>query len=259
VSADHDGEVQYGGERFIRASHTLRQLRTRASLATRVKVVTSDPRGALELAHVLWRLPRIRVRTTDSAAGRALRSYLGQRHRGIPWNRIAHGVLPLPPTPEEYLSGRSRQALRTNLRRAEQLGISCRRVSSAEKREQVERWLAARFPSDDPDATPDRWIGGPPGEAEWWIASDDGDTPLAIAAVSFDSDWVLLHTMVSRSHPARWLLHTELVREAIGRGARYVCVDADNALQLDPGVQYFQRLLGYQVINLRLSHEGRPR
>jgi hypothetical protein len=63
----------------------------------------------------------------------------------------------------------------------------------------------------------------------------------------------MIHTHFSNAHLGGWVLHTQLVRDAIERGARYVCVTEGNALLLSSGIQYFQRLLGYRVVNLTLG------
>ena len=48
-------------------------------------------------------------------------------------DRAPIAVLDLPGSPAEYLRGRSRQALRTNLKRAAASGITCAPVDSAEE------------------------------------------------------------------------------------------------------------------------------
>jgi hypothetical protein len=249
--------LHYGAERFERASSTLRRLRGRETAARRYGGAMRDPRGLWALAVVLARLPALEVRATGGPAGRALRRHLHERRHGVAHNRFAQGVLTLPPTFDEYLSGGRRQALRTNLRRAGDLGIVCSPVpETVDRRDLLERWLGRGRP-DDQASVVNEWIAASPADAEWWVAIGRDGAPLALGVISVDAHWALLHGLVSRSHPARWMLHTRMVRATIEAGARHLCVTEGNALLLSPELQYFQRLLGYRVAHLRLR--SRPR
>jgi hypothetical protein len=204
------------------------------------------------------RLERVDVRLTDSSAGQALRRHLSHRHRGLPAHRIAQGVLSLPTTFREYLSGRSRQALRTNLHRADDLKIAYAPVRhTSDRRRLLERWLNNSHPSMDQADVVNGWIGASPSDADWWVASDPDGVPLALAVVSIDAEWALLHGLVSHSHPARWLIHSSVVLAVIEAGARHMCVTEGNALLMSAQLQYFQRLLGYRVAHLHLHDRSR--
>ena len=70
------------------------------------------------------------VVVSGSAAGQCLMEYFTRRSVGlVPQNRFCRGVLLLPCDHREYVRGRSRQALRTNVRRAVTAGIVCEVVS----------------------------------------------------------------------------------------------------------------------------------
>ncbi|HEY6782316.1 MAG TPA: hypothetical protein VI296_03700 [Candidatus Dormibacteraeota bacterium] len=248
-----DADLQYGGSTFELASGAVRQF-FNTSKPERYRAAARDPRGVWALTAVLAGLPRLRVSLTDTAAGGALRGHLNVRRRGVTYNRVAQGVLTLPPTFAEYLSGRSRQAVRTNTRRARALGIECHRVNPAEEgRALLQRWPADWQPWLDWHPTTEQWISTLPPEADWWFALDGDRTPLALAVIIIDVEWALLRALVSRSYSARWLVHTRLLDTLCERGVRHMCVHNGNALRLSPQLQYFQRLLGYHVGHLSLD------
>lgn len=249
----HDPNVEYDGVVFARASCASRQLRRQAPRQDRLRYAVRDPVGLFAIVQVLIKTPRLRVTPSDGPAGRALRDHLRHREHLIPVNRVAQGVLPLPATTALYLRGRSRQALRTNLHRAQELQIECLALEPADRGPIIDRWIELRFPDGDSPHTADAWLTGSPPSAQWIAAVDPGGEPLAIAILSVDVEWALLHSLVSRTHLAHWFLHAQVVDHAIRSGAGYMCVDSENALLLREGLQYFQRRTGYQVAHLRMS------
>jgi hypothetical protein len=62
--------------------------------------------------------------------------------------------------------------------------------------------------------------------------------------------------MMSLVPHGRWLLHTAMVERLCG-SCEVLLVNCDSAYLTPPGVHYFQRLLGYDVVRLRL-HLSRP-
>jgi hypothetical protein len=245
---------RYGGRRFERASELLRNVRADEAGGHRLLRLVSDPAGIYALAQLIVGLPRLPVALTDGEAGRTLRKHLGQRSFGVPINRIAQSVLELPPTEATYLSGRPRQALRTNLHRAQEQGITCMPLPEGAERELLNpRWLDTTFPNRDSPYTLHELMKPPHPGASRWIAVHGDSGPVAFGVISIDREWAMIHTHFSNAHLGGWALHTQLVRDAIERGARYVCVTEGNALLLSPGIQYFQRLLGYRVVNLTLG------
>jgi hypothetical protein len=93
-------------------------------------------------------------------------------------------------------------------------------------------------------------IGRP--EFEWWAVFDAEGQPIGIAMVSIDSEVALIWELTCRGQLGRWLLHTEIVSEMANRGVTCLLVEGRTAPLLQPGLQYFQRLLGYQVAHLKL-------
>ncbi len=250
----HDQDVQYGGARFERAAQAVRESRRKIGLTQRGAALIGDPPGALAVVDVLRRLPRVEVAPSEQPAGRVLRCHLEERRRGVAHNRIAQGVLPLPSSLEGYLTGRHRQAVRTNVRHAREQGIRCEPVLEASERLGIRKaWLRRRLADDQAPPAEDDWISTTSNDAEWWVAADLDGEPLALSKLSIDIECALLHGLVSVSHPARWLLHTQLVETAIRAGARLLIVHDGNALLMDEQRQYFQRLLGYRIAHLRLG------
>ena len=93
-------------------------------------------------------------------------------------------------------------------------------------------------------------IGRP--ESAWWAVFDAKGQPIGLAIASIDSEVALIWSLMCRGQSGRWLLHTEIVSEMAKRGVPYLFVAAGMAPVLQPGLQYFQRLLGYQVAHLKL-------
>jgi hypothetical protein len=244
TSAPASPEAQYGGELFETASRYLRDV-TSSSGHTRLRH-TVRPRGLAASARLVSKLERLTVSPTDSPSGRAIRAYLEERRYGIPKHRVAQGVLVVPCSSQAYLRGHHRQAVRTNLHRARDARLSCGQLDFSE-REAVVNLI-------DPGLT-DSWerkllLARP--ESAWWAVFDAEDEPIGLAVVSVDSEVALIWSLVCRGHSGRWLLHTEIVSEMTKRGVKCLLVAAGMAPVLQPGLQYFQRLLGYQVAHLKL-------
>jgi hypothetical protein len=241
-------EQQYGGRTFAAASGFLGRAAPGFTGRRRFRSGRDVVTGIAASATVLARLPRTSLSLSDSPSGRAIRAHLTQRRFGvIPTYRIAQGVLPIPGSLDEYLRGRSRQAVRTNIGHARALGIRCVPLSDVSQR----RAYAALV---DPDLT-DPWkreqlLTRP--EACCWIALDAGERPVGLAVVSIDVEAAILWSLTGHESPARWLLHTHVVDTLATAGVRHLVVNARMAPLLPPGIQYFQRLLGYRVVHVRL-------
>jgi hypothetical protein len=198
---------------------------------------------------------------SDSAAGQTLRLYFDRRTLGVlPLNQLCRGVLILPSEHSEYLRGRRRQAVRTNLRRAATAGITCEAVdrsSASEILATLSEHRQAPLPSD----WRERWRPALAHPALCVsVALDRSGEPLAVSAVLVDDMVCLITFAVACSHDARWALHDHIVKMLIDRGVRYLVVEgggAFGALGLSPSVQHYQHLLGYELRHLR-PHAARP-
>lgn len=257
ASARRGGSHQYGSASLATASGFARRHLVRADLDhddLRVSQgIFEQMRGAMNLAALLYRLPWLEVRLTGSASGRAIRGYLNERSRGIYHRRVAQGVLSIPPHPGDYLRGRSRQAVRTNLHRAARAGLQAREIRrTAERRKIVEVW--ARDASGAEYWAPKLLARA--GD-RFWTATDGDGRLVGLLAATVDEDWAMLHALLCIRSEARYLLHTALVTHLCEQRVSHLFATDGNALLMPPGLQYFQRLLGYDVAHLHPQGESR--
>lgn len=204
------------------------------------------PSGACALLRVIILLPRVTVSLTDSPSGRVIGAYLRARHRGVRSHLLARGVLALPGTPDDYLPGRSRRAVRTNISHAAKQGVRCTSLKNGPPAEAAVRRLAAHGLVDNADVLLARRAD------EWVIALDRDDQVVGGALVTVDRTWAMLNILVGLSYPVRYALHTDLVLTLGATGVEYLFVSNESALVLPDGLQYLQRILGYRVVNLHL-------
>jgi hypothetical protein len=199
--------------------------------------------GSLTLTRYRRSLPRVEVRPTPSPAGRMIAQHFGIRSDGRLRYRDAQGVLRLPADISEYLRGRHRQAVRTNVGHA-------RRAELRTEVEFVPDWA----PGTDDSRLP--WIT--PGPVERWNLLTPERAIAGQAILSVDGEVALLHGMMSLVPHGRWLLHTAMVERLCG-SCEVLLVNCDDAYLMPSGVQYFQRLLGYEIARLRVYRPQSPR
>ncbi len=184
--------------------------------ARRGSATTQAPRGAVVL---ILKTRSEHPPLSPSPAGRTLALYFGERFLGVfPQNRLCRAVLLLPSDHAEYLRGRRRQALRTNLRRAARAGIRCETIANhVEALEATSEVLRQRDhePLSDAEVTrlTDAWspIFSWP-ETMVMVARDRDDRARAVIAAVVDRTTCLIKVAVASSHEARWALHDHLVR-----------------------------------------------
>jgi hypothetical protein len=162
----------------------------------------------------------------------------------------------LPQDHADYLRGRHRQALRTNLTRARAAGIRCevvtdRRRAADDALDVFRRhWADATTEAElDAHMAATRAAFARP-ETTITVARDEHGRPLAIAAAVIDDMVCLINLAWATSHEARWALHDHLVRILIER--RVMCLLADGgglfgALGFPANLQHYQHLLGYEL------------
>lgn len=252
IERDPDDRTRYGGA-WVSAASALPLRESRAHI---MATALRRPRRLAALAALLLRTPRAYVVLSGSSAGQALEGYFNQRSLGVmPVTRFCRGVLLLPRDHADYLRGRRRQALRTNLRRAAAAGIHCEIVSDPERAfdETAEVWRC-------------QWGSLPEAEFELRlnelreslarsevtiaVARDARGRPLAMAAAFVDETVCLIKHAVATSHDARWALHDYIVRLLIARRVRYLLADGGGpfgVLGFTSNLQHYQRLLGYEL------------
>jgi len=220
--------------------------------------VVRDP-ALIRALVAVWRLPVVDLRVRRADADAWSGAYFGPARRG----RLAQAVLELPAAEEHYLAGRPRQALRTNLRHARDLGVTSGRAST------YEAWFEAasvilRARPDGHAVGREMDKPGPRQHVAYYVARDAHEAPLAFASVALFGQFAVLFTMLSHldRHPraswARYQLHTFLALDLGRSGARHLL--AGSALRETAGNQYFQHLLGYRARNLRfeVAESGAP-
>jgi hypothetical protein len=219
-----------------------------------------NPREVLGVALVIRRLPTVPVRLSDSHNGRSLRERFGRRLLGLRVACLGQAVLRMPPTFADYLSGRSRRAVRTNLSKARAVGLLVKPLpEDADQKRLTEEVESRRPPREWWIALGTRGIRDP--ELRWFGVFDTVGHVLGVAAVCVDVEWAHLQLLTcvtddDRAFAARYLLHTHLVEELIASGVRYL--NSDSGLRVAPGVRYLQHVLGYEVMNLRLRGRTSP-
>lgn len=217
------------------------------------------PRRGLALIRLVMHTRAEYVCLSDARAGQALRRYFNRRFLVVfPQNRLCRGVLLLPGDHREYLRGRRRQALRTNLRRAASAGMRCELTSdparALDAASQIMRDRRGPVTEADLACLTGTWpvIFARP-ETTLMIASDAEGRPRAIMAAVIDTSVCLIDVAVASSHDARWALHDHLVRKLIDRGVCYLLAEGHGpfgALGFEPNMREFQRLLGYELRHL---------
>lgn len=196
--------------------------------------------GSPVLMWYRFRLPSTRIRLTASPAGRMIGEHLAIRERGRWKYRRAQGVLPLPSDFSQYMRGRPRQAVRTNVTRARGAGLAIESCT-------VENWMPGRG-----DARAAHIVPGP---VERWTVLDPNGDVVADSILSVDQDVALLHGLVSSSSDARWFLHTAIVERLCGC-CDVLLLNSEDAYVMSAGTQHFQRLLGYEIARLRVPRSS---
>jgi hypothetical protein len=221
-----------------------------------VAAAARRPRRLVALIALLLRTPTEYVALSATSTGQALDEYFGRRAWWIiPRKRFCRGILCLPSEHADYLRGRRRQAVRTNLRRAAAAGISCEvagdgRAAADDIAHVLEHWRRSWAEADFHALVKRTRALAEQPETTVMVARDAHGRPLAVAATVIDDTVCLIRTAVARSHEARWALHDHLVRFLIARRVRYLLADGGGlfgALGAGPGVQHYQRLLGYEL------------
>lgn len=251
-----DRRLRYGGAWFAAASALPLDGRlTRPRLLARLMAAVVRPRGLVALIALLFRTPREYVVLSESCAGQALDRYLNQRRLGILKNRLCRGVLVLPEDHADYLRGRRRHALRTNLRRAATAGIRCEVLSDSRRADDEVSVVAGRRWDHLPEPQLCAWtnhfrarVARP--EMTVMVARDQDGGALAVLAASIDDSVCAIGFAVATCHEARWALHDHLVRILIARRVRYLLAADEGlfgALGYPTNVQHYQHLLGYEL------------
>jgi hypothetical protein len=197
---------------------------------------------------LLRKLPVEMLVVSALPAGRIL----GERWSRQSWRKAAsHACLPLPTSTETYLRGRHRQALRTNLHRADKLHLTCRPVQTdweATRSALSEGPFASLAVTLDAMEEVDAFIKS-------WAVFDSEHRPLGRAVALVDEKTavlLLLHGPLDLdvAHQTRYLLHTAVVADLIRQGVRHLVVES--IIGAPEGLKYFAARLGYRGCRIRV-------
>jgi len=205
---------------------------------------------ALDLFRVWLSLPSSPVTSVQDGPGRALRQALTKGWGPLRLMRPVLSVLELPDTLQDYLRGRSRQALRTNIRRADTHGLVAREVHEWPEAAGFSRAVSSARGGEAGEQHDPEWFLQHRGD-RWFVVTGGDGAKIAFAAVAAADRDAYLRTLYSADcHPeassARYLVHTALVSALLESGVSRLW--ADGPLTIGSGLQYFQRLLGYQCV-----------
>jgi hypothetical protein len=191
------------------------------------------------------------VSLSDGPAGQQMRAWF-RPDRMLPFDRAPIAVLDLPATPAEYLRGRSRQALRTNLKRAAALGITCASVPSEHEVRRVADAIATGRGTVGEELVPATEVPGP--HRRFSAAYDVTGQPLALGQTILDGPQAGLLLMITAiGHPdariGRYALHAHLVTDLVEQGASSLVVGG-SMLLTGEGTRYFQRRTGFTPVRV---------
>ncbi len=226
-----------------------------AAAKARTGLATAEARaGLLATLRVLRSLPVVDLPLSREPAGTELRRWFGGDARVAVWDRGPVAVLQLPATTAEYLSGRPRQALRTNLTRARKAGLTCTPVTDDD-----ERWatvdVVARLRHQDPGAMV---LERRPEDVRTrvLVARTAEGEAVGLAEFVVDTEVGGLATLVTApGNPAgaalRSLLHLAVVEHLLAEDVRLLVVSG-SMLLTPAGTRYHQRRTGFVPARVRL-------
>ena len=233
------------------AARYVAQVRSAPSSAGRVRAAACG-RGPRALAQVFRSVPVVPAPFSRTPAGDELRNWFGPT-RFLPLDRLPGAVLPMPTSYAEYLRGRWKQALRTNLTRAAEAELASHAAPSAQ-----EVWRSAQLiAADRGQRVEDIVLRRPrPGLVRrFTIAYDVAGDPAGLSETIVDGRWADQAVLLSSpSHAAaelvRYALHAHTVAGLIDDGVSTLVVGG-SMLLTSPGTRYFQRRTGFVPAWLR--------
>ena len=238
-------------EQLETAARLVGAVRASAGPVASVRAGLSRP-GIAAVVEVLRSLPVVDAPFSDGPAGRELRGWFALG-RGLFLGRAPVALLRLPETSAEYLRGRPRQALRTNVRRAAEMGICCAPVTDPAELAEVVAHVAGRRGQDP--VTMVRQDLDPAVTRRFTVARDAAGEPVALSETWLDGEWAGLATLVTvpgegDGQVLRYLLHVTTVADLIDSGVRMLTVSG-SMLLTSAGTRYFQRRTGFEPVWLR--------
>jgi hypothetical protein len=254
--ADVQGWPILGEPNLERGASFVRTVESAGGPVARLRQVILDLGELRPLVATLRSLPTVVVTTGGGPVGQEMRHYYAHRVLGLPVRRLAQGYLEIPSDGDAYLRGGGRRAVRQKLVRAAQLGLCARELAPAEREPVAVAFYEGR-PGGAQELEANRSRLGP---HDRWFAAFDGAEPLALCVALVDRRLARLRLLLgggdrARSSPARFLVHTHLVRVLSEEGVSVLV--SDSALRAWAGPREFAHRAGYRVANLRVQPAGR--
>lgn len=225
-----------------------------ASLRTPIgqaRIAIALLRSFLPVYRIWASSPRITVRVSSSTDGRLVASRLAYRLRGRWVGRPLMSVIELPESIDDYLSGESAKARRGNLNRATKLGLTHAALPAGPRANEI--YARCNNNRDLVADGVDKAVAAP-GTVSVMAVDKDGEAIAVGVAVVDREDAYLSHLVAilgrEETLPARWLVHTEIVRVLIERGVRRFW--SEGPLVTAMGNQTFQLRLGYVFARVRV-------
>jgi hypothetical protein len=227
----------------------------RSKAAEVLGLILRHPVLVSRTARYVAALPQLSITLSRSPIGDDIAGKLQHSKLGLPTGRLAQSVIDVPPKVETYLSGRPRQALRTNLGHARRLGLTVERApADADFQPTIDQVLRKR---EATDAEISRFHAEHPLYAGSWayVVAMAGD-PLLFMVLYVDDEcaWLELLMIGERSKEAllaRYAAYERVVADLGAAGIRYLL--ADSGLAVPDHVRYFQHLVGHRLVNLSIA------
>jgi hypothetical protein len=208
------------------------------------------------------RLPTLRVSTSGTVEGRAVRRELsrGARRLRTPLHNVS-GAISIPDSFREYEEGSAKQTLRRKVRAAQKRGVTYEVVTDPSlKHELVE--IADAYERANPR---ERYRAASPSNADlldydlWLLARTADGTPLLLSVTPIDDGVAALRYFRTLSaspeaSDARYLMTWALVRELTGRHVHHL-VDTTISMHLSHGLRHFQRMVGFRLLRLEVTED----
>jgi hypothetical protein len=221
------------------------------SLVGYARTVIALLRSSRSIYRVWAASPRVTVQVSSSTDGQLIASRLAYRLRGRWVARPLMSVIELPESIEDYLSGETAKSRRQNLNRANKLGITHAALPAGPRANEI---YAHCNKNRDLVADGVDTAVAARGTVSMMAVDSDGEAVAVGVAVVDREDAYLSHLVAiagrDETLPARWVIHTEILRVLIERGVRRMW--SEGPLVTSMGNQMFQRRLGYAFARVRV-------
>lgn len=220
----------------------------------------------LRLPKQVYELPEVTVRLSGDAGCKRMYEFftrLHPRYKLIQHKRWGVALLLLPDTFEQYLKGTEKQALRTNRRRALDVGLSFKSFNAAEHLEEIlainlslESRQGARMLSEyvSLDAVRKYFASRP----SIYGVFDANGVLKAYAETPICGEAFVLNRLLGHGEELEkgimYLLVSEVIREMIERKAKQTAPlwgMYDTFFGASPGLRYFKERLGFKPCKVR--------